>query len=297
MKVAIIGGGINGLYLAWKLSGKGYDVIVFERKKQIGDNIICSGLFSQRILDIIPQSQKLIQNRINYANIHFPKKTIRVDFSKPFFIIDHSELDKLVASLAQSQGARLLLNQNTTEIPEDFDKIIGCDGANSVIRKKLNLKYPKFRLGILEIRGGRTSADFVDVWPCKTGFSWRIPRGSGVELGQIADPKEIETRPGLVSKVIPQGLVVPKNNKVTLCGDAAGLTKPWSGGGVIWGLFAANMLLEAFPDFNKYRKKTKKFFVPKIILSKIAMKLIYFFGNNTPWVLPKQARIESDFLL
>ena len=47
--VAIIGGGICGLYLSWKLSRKGHLVTVFEKKKKIG-NEICSGLFSERIL-------------------------------------------------------------------------------------------------------------------------------------------------------------------------------------------------------------------------------------------------------
>ena len=56
MKVAIIGAGINGLYLGWKLSEKNHQVTVFERKKQIGESVVCSGLFSQRILDFIPQS-------------------------------------------------------------------------------------------------------------------------------------------------------------------------------------------------------------------------------------------------
>jgi len=311
MKIAIVGGGVNGLYLAWKLSEKNHQVTVFERKKQIGENAVCSGLFSQRILDFIPQSQNLIKNRINHVLIHFPKKTIRVDFSKEFFVIDHGQLDQLAASLAQKSGVKLILGQTINKIPDGFDRIIGCDGANSFVRKSLKLKEPKYKLGILSLAearppqfcGGRASNDYVEVWPNKTGFSWRIPRGENIEEGAIKSLdflKELskkEIKKGEQAKVIPQGLIIPNHSSITLCGDAAGLTKPWSGGGVIWGLFAADILLKTFPDFKKYRKSVRRFFIPKIIISKLGMKLVYFAGFKTPWLLPKKTGIESDFLV
>ena len=318
MKIGIVGGGINGLYLAWKLSEKNHQVTVFEKKKQIGDNVVCSGLFSQRILDFIPQSQKLIKNRINYVLIHFPKKTIRVNFSKVFFVIDHGQLDQLVANLAQRSGAKLLLNQSINSMPEGFDRIIGCDGANSFIRRSLGLKEPKYKLGVLsflEIRprpqgGGRVSTDledYIEVWPKKKGFSWKIPRGENIEQGMIKELSslkiELEEIKGAKllkngqAKIIPQGLIIPNHRSITLSGNAAGLTKPWSGGGVIWGLIGAEILLKTFPDFKKYRKLVRRFFIPKIILSKIGLKLVYFTGFRMPWLMPKRTSIESDFLL
>ena len=69
MKTAIVGAVINGLYLARHLSKKGHEVVFFERKNRIGKEA-CSGLFSQRILDFIPQSRELIQNTINSVLIH-----------------------------------------------------------------------------------------------------------------------------------------------------------------------------------------------------------------------------------
>lgn len=306
MRITIIGAGINGLYLAWKLSQKNHQVTIFERKKEIGDNIICSGLFSQRILDFIPQSEKLIQNRINSVFLYFPQKTISVKFSKDFFVMDHSRLDKLLANLARNQGAKLVLNYNINKIPDNFDRVIGCDGANSFVRKSLGLKDPKYKLGILRVEENRSlpngrerfSSTYVEVWPCKKGFSWKIPKGENIEQGFINELPETRVSGNFKqAKVIPQGLIIPNNNLITLCGDAAGLTKPWSGGGVIWGLLAADILLKTFPDFRKYRKLAKRFFLPKIILSKTAVKLVYFSGFNMPWILPKQTRIESDFLL
>jgi len=99
------------------------------------------------------------------------------------------------------------------------------------------------------------------------------------------------------SAIVPQGFIVPDNSKITLCGDAVGLTKPWSGGGVIWGLTAADLLLKNFPDFLKYKNMLKKVFLPKIIFSKIAIKIFYLLGFNFSWFLPKNLKIESDFLI
>jgi len=85
MKIAIIGAGICGLYLARKLSEKGSEVTVFEKKEKIGKGA-CSGLFSERILEFIPESEKLIQNQIESVLIHFPKRTLKVKFSRKFLI-------------------------------------------------------------------------------------------------------------------------------------------------------------------------------------------------------------------
>ena len=308
MKVAIIGAGICGLYLGWKLSEKGHKVTIFEKKKQIG-NKVCSGLFSQRILKFFPQSEKLIENQINSVILRFPKKTAKVKFSKKFFLMSHWKLDKLAASLAKKAGAKIVLNYKNKSIPKKFDRVIGCDGANSFVREKLGLPDPNFRLGIQGFVKKKSFLDFVEVWPVEKGFIWKIPRGKETEYGIMANPrlaprifkKFLERNDILLrkvkSKIIPQGLIIPKNASVTLCGDAAGLTKPWSGGGVIWGLFAAKILIKSFPDFLKYQRRAKRFFAPKIFLSKLAVKIVYFLGFKKAWLLPKKTTIESDFLL
>ena len=307
-KTAIVGGGICGLYLAWKLSEKGVDTTVFEKNREIGKQA-CSGLFSERILDFIPQSEQLVQNKIEYALLHFPKKTIRIEFSKKFLVMEHCELDRLVASLAEESGAKIVLDRKISSISEGFDRIIGCDGAVSQIREYLGLKDPRFRLGIQGFISERDGSNFVDVWPTRSGFVWKIPRGEEIEYGVIEKrdtAKEILDKflkkrsihlERINSAIIPQGLIVSSDNKITLCGDSAGLTKPWSGGGVIWSLIAADILLREFPNFLEYKKELKKFFLPRIVFSKIVTKLAYFLGFNVCVFLPKNVKIESDFLL
>jgi flavin-dependent dehydrogenase len=308
LKIAIIGAGACGLYLAWKLSQKGQEVTVFEKRGKIGKEA-CSGLFSQRILGFVPQSQKLIKNQIGSTLINFPGRTFKIKFSKKMLVMNHWELDKLLASLAKEAGAKIVLNHSLDSLPTGFDRIIGCDGSSSIVRKSLGLKDPHLRLGIQGFVAEEDNSDFVETWALKKGFLWKVPRGKEVEYGVIAGLQEaskifeefIKERniklEEIKSALIPQGLLIPTHSSITLCGDSAGLTKPWSGGGVVWGLTAANILLKNFPDFLKYKKGMKRFFLPKIISSKVITKLAYFLGFKAPWFLPKNLRIESDFLL
>ena len=140
------------------------------------------------------------------------------------------------------------------------------------------------------------------------GFIWKIPRGKETEYGIISNPKGAKllfdnfleknnlSLEKINSAIVPRDLIIPSNQKITLCGDAAGLTKPWSGGGVVWSLIAANLLLKNFPDFLKYKKAVKEFFLPKIIFSKILTSIVYFLGFKIPWLFPRNIKIESDFL-
>ncbi|MCP6718065.1 MAG: NAD(P)-binding protein [Patescibacteria group bacterium] len=307
-KTAIAGAGVIGLYLAWKLSEKGHEITVFEKKKQIGKTA-CSGLFSERIFDFIPESRNLIENEITSAVLHFPKKSLNIKFSKKFLVMSHFELDRLIALFVEKFKGNIVLNSSMEFLPDNFDRIIGCDGALSSTRKLLKLDEPKFRLGIQVFENKKDFSDFVEVWPTENGFLWKIPRGEQVEYGVIEEINKAKIvfddflkknkikESNFVSALIPQGLIIPSNNRITLCGDAAGLTKPWSGGGVIWGLIGADILLKNFPDFLKYKKELKRFFLPRINFSKLATKSAYFFGFKAPWALPTNFKIESDFLL
>jgi digeranylgeranylglycerophospholipid reductase len=311
MKTAIVGAGICGLYLAWKLAEADNKVTVFERKSKIGKEA-CSGLFSEKILKFLPQCKSLVQNRINYVLIHFPKKTLKIVFSEKFLVMSHAELDIMAAGLAKKAGAKIVLRKNINAIPKGFDRIIGCDGPMSSVRDILKIKKPGFRLAIQGFMKKNDKSDFVETWPIKKGFLWKIPRGNEVEYGVIGDSfdycrqslenflkkRKIKLN-RFKSALVPQeysSFLVPENDSVTLCGDAAALVKPWSGGGVVWGLTAADILIGEFPDFLRYRMVAKNFFYYKILFSSILTKIVYFLGFNMPWIFPKEIKLEGDFL-
>ncbi len=312
MKAAIIGGGVCGLYLAKNLAQKGIKVTVFERKKTIG-KACCSGLFSERLFEHIPEAKPLATNKIRRAIINFPKRRIELRFRQPFYVIEHARLDLIAAALAANAGAdihvnRLVSANDLDGITREFERVIGCDGALSPTRKFLGLPDPEFMLGIQAFEPKRDQADSVETWTTPNGFLWRIPRGGDIEWGIMEKPAlarklfdEFMAKNGakigpLASAIIPQGLIIPKNSNITLCGDASGITKPWSGGGVIWNLKQADILLKNFPNFLQYKREAQSFFRFRILIGKTAKTVAYAVGFKFPGLIPQKFNLDGDFL-
>jgi len=313
MKIAIIGAGACGLYLAKNLARQKNQITVFEKRRTIG-KACCSGLFSARLFNFVPEAAALTTNRINSAVINFGKKQVKLRFGQPFFVIEHAQLDLLLAALATRTGANIRVGQAIDSgkidiIHQEYDRVIGCDGALSAVRQYLKLPHPGFMLGIQGFEKKHDHSDFVETWATKDGFLWKIPRGEDIEWG-IMEKTELARRlfddfvakrnleiENLKSAIIPQGLVIPKNERITLCGDASGLTKPWSGGGVVWNLTQADILLKNFPNFLQYRKDALRFFSLRVVLGKFAKSAAYAAGYKLPWLLPGNFQLDGDFLV
>jgi flavin-dependent dehydrogenase len=310
MRVAVIGGGISGLYLSLKLSKK-HKVFLFEKKEKIGGKP-CSSLYSERIFDFLPFSKDFVKNKIDFCILNFPRKKIKIKFKKNFFVFDRKKIEQTLFKLVKKSGVKIKLNseisfESLEQLKFNFERIIGTDGANSKVRDFLKLKKPDFFWGIQGFTKEKDNSNFVEVWATKKGFLWKIPRGNETEYGilekgrraleifeNFRQREKIEFKRKNLAP-IPQGFSLPQNSQITLCGDAAGLTKPWSGGGVVWSLTLCDILLKTFPDFLEYKKSAEKLFLPQISISKFIKKLVYFFGFNLPFFLPRKVSIDGDF--
>lgn len=313
-RIAIVGGGAVGLYLAWKLSERGHLVTVFERRKRI-EAKACSALVSERIFGFVPGIENFIENRIDGCLIRFPAKTVTLTFLPSFICVPRQKVNELLAEYARSAGAEIVFGwsgNDVRQLAEEYDRVVGCDGALSKTRKSLGLPNPRFRLGIQMFAEERDSSGLVETWPLQGGgFCWRIPRGESVEYGILGDTRnagsafraflrehDIESENlALKAALVPQGLVLPRGTaSVTLCGDAAGLTKPWSGGGLVWGFTAADILLKHFPDFEEYRREAVQVFAPRIRRGVLATQAVYLVGFHFPRFLPSKKTYDNDFL-
>lgn len=299
-KVAIIGAGIIGLYTASKLEEKGFDVTVFEKEsiKNVGKKS-CSTLVSKRILNFIEVDEDSIENTIKKCLIRFNKKEVVLEFNPEHIVINR---EKLVLRMIEKAKFDIVFESREINC-KDFDYVIGADGASSFLRKKLGLKDPDFKIGLKVEDDIKDFSNTVKTFKTNNGFTWIIPKGNYIEYGILEEKENIKKEWKAFGKVgkrssfaiIPQGLVLADSNKYALVGDATGLTKPWSGGGIIWQLYEAEMLVKHFPDFKRYNRDVKKFFLFFIIKGKIANKLVHFVGNNLSYLIPSYIKYDNDF--
>ncbi|MXR42518.1 geranylgeranyl reductase family protein [Halobaculum sp. WSA2] len=224
--------------------------------------------------------ERLFQNRVYGADFHVggpdsPSNRFykREEVSN---VIDRVELDRTLADAARAAGADVREGHTVTSVEErpgyvevtasvggdeetfEARMVAGADGPVSRVRKQLDLPEPDETLhGVLAFTDEEDHGDHVDVHlTAPRFFAWRIPRGdAGVEYGLAAPPGHevnelfdrltaeygVETD-RFCSGAIPIG--PPERtvaNRGFLVGDAAAQTKPFTGGGILYGMRAADV--------------------------------------------------------
>jgi geranylgeranyl reductase family protein len=199
--------------------------------------------------------------------------------------IDRVGLDRHLADLAREAGADVREHHTVTGVDEYDDRVevtvrtpestetvaakmvAGCDGPRSRVRGELGLPEPGELLhGVLGFDPEPDHQDFVDVHlTAPRFFAWRIPRGeAGVEYGLAAPPGdgvrdlfealqtgygvELERRCSGAIPIGPPETVTSRRG--FLLGDAAAQTKPFTGGGILYGMTCADHAVERIdPDW------------------------------------------------
>lgn len=275
--VAICGAGAVGSYLATLFSRK-YKTVLIEENSNIGFPISCSGLYSKRILDFIDLDKNLIENEIRGARIHAGGKTFTFSRGRTeAYVVRRDRLDASLAVQAKKNGCDVLASTRLVDFSVngsvsvklsvngsikgiESKLLAGCDGPLSFVRKKSMLKDPSEILqGVFCYADESDESDFVDLWfggIAPGFFAWRIPRGETVEYGLATRKnasvlfKKFLLQHNAKAKKMYGGLIPigpPKriiSKSVFLCGDSAAMTKPFTGGGVIYGFTSARLAYE-----------------------------------------------------
>ncbi|MFC1727950.1 NAD(P)/FAD-dependent oxidoreductase [Nanoarchaeota archaeon] len=197
-ETVIVGAGPAGLRCAEILAQNGKEVLVLEKGKVIGDKV-CGGLLSLNDLELgIPN--KIIQKKYKKITIRTPFKDTEVKLDKSFLAtIDRKDLGKWMFDKTKKAGAEIRIKSAVTKINDKFivvnDKkikykyLIGADGANSIVRKHLNVKTDKFLEAFHYICNRKTKDFEIIVDPDKfgPGYLWVFPYKNTTSIGTGGD--------------------------------------------------------------------------------------------------------------
>lgn len=291
----VIGGSAIGSRTASLIANSGYKVLLIEEHKKIGFPLKCTGLVSWRLLELLPNlPKKIIVNKVKLAKFLSPNgNCLELKSKNPVYVINRTALDNFLFNEAKRSGVKTKTGERfeSSRQMEDYIKIktnkrvylskilIGADGANSLVRKQIKLDYPKnVLLGLQTTTRGNFYSKSVELWfgsrICPNFFAWVVPENDNtarVGLATNSTPMKfynsfLKKRVGHISRpntmgIIRYGLMKETSaDRVMLVGDAACQVKPFSGGGIIYGLVASKICANACIDALENEIFTKNFF-------------------------------------
>ncbi len=283
--VIVVGGGPAGCFTASLLQDK-FKVLVLEGKKKPGGKA-CSGLVSKDIRKFIPV-EGLVENEINCCKLYSPSgKKHELGIKQGAYALDRDKLDNFLANRVENikfgnRVENIQVKNNGVEIKTNKGKfnskiIIGADGHNSIVRNFWDVKPMDSVLGLMTMVEEKDDSKFFEVWfdseKVKDGFLWRIPRGKRVEYGVLGTGVKFEVMEEFFkiknknckferrASPIPTGFHKTYFDRTILVGDAAAQTKPWSFGGLVYGMIGGKIATEVIKkcfDKNDFSEKVLK---------------------------------------
>ena len=276
----VVGAGPAGSRFARRAAGAGYDVVAFEQgevgKPLACSGHVSTDIWS---FTPEGARDWLLQNEIEGARFHAAgpdSEAYSFYKDEPVSnVIDRVALDRTLAEAARDAGADVREDHTVVGLRERRDyvevdvrgpeglethcgrMVAGCDGPRSRVRESVGLPEPDELLhGVLGFTDEPDHQNFVDVHlTVPRFFAWRIPRGeAGVEYGLATPPGDDVTAQfeaftdgyGVETDRRCSGLIpigppdTVTSGRVFLIGDAAGHNKPFTGGGILYGMTAAD---------------------------------------------------------
>ena len=293
--IIIIGAGPAGSAAAEKLSKAGFKTLLIEKQKLPRDKP-CAGIIPPRIYRILGEiPEDVIERKFKGYHLFSPSGIeLYSRFREEGVIVDRERFDFWLVERAMGAGAEVIDNlrvgvidiaKNEIKINNKFYSkiLIGADGANSFVRKRLGREYKNFALGV------QYTIDLPDDVTCEKiggwfevhygivdfGYGWVSPQGGKIKIGvgsisnefkknskQYLDKfveyfkkkKEIKNLRVIdfQSHLIPADgpMDKPCEGSVVLAGDAAGFVNPLTGEGIYYAVRSAQLAADAIIKFG-----------------------------------------------
>ena len=200
--VVIVGAGPAGLRCAEVLSTGNLSVVVLEKNGEIGPKI-CAGGITARNLKILNIPRTVFEKGIAKAELFSPHFTCETrSNSSLVYMTDRRMLGKWQLEQVKKENVTVRTGSKVTAVTGDYVEIngkeriryrylVGADGANSTVRKYLNLPVKK-RLATLQYRIPAQGGDKIGIYMhsryFKAWYAWVFPHNNELVVGCAAHP-------------------------------------------------------------------------------------------------------------
>jgi digeranylgeranylglycerophospholipid reductase len=275
--VVVVGAGPSGSTAARECAKKGLSTLCIEEHGTIGHPVQCAGLLSIAAYEECAVSRRSILHEVCGARfVTSGQEAFTLDAGeRKACVVDRGVLDREMAAAALEAGAEIYLKTCVRGITGSGVIITGGVRGREEIRARMIIAADGVRSGIARMQGfprppvilsglqtdirWEMDPNYVEVHPhaAPDFFGWVIPLGRNRARIGLCSGEEVNKRFRLfthrfpessihqVSGAIPLGVMPRTYGKRTLfTGDAAGLVKPTSGGGIYTGVRSARHAAE-----------------------------------------------------
>ena len=322
--IVIIGSGISGLSLSYFLSENGIKNIVIDFKSDVGKLPRSTTLISGKIFkffDFIKNEDVL--KSFDVANFWYDnEKIFSIKAKNKMYIFDYKKLENKIFKHIDKNFSNFLFSEKVVDVDLSknivftnkrklkFEILVDASGTFSFLANKFKLFEFKKIFNSFEIFGKfkKRLEDvnlFFDKKFSKEKFGWYINLNDSHALVGLIDTKlKIDkfkefAKKFEVSKIFYEyshPILFGKLKKYSIknsliVGEAAGLVKPFSLGGITYGIISSYLAYRSIinNDIESYDKRIRKVFkkslfvgevVNKILRKKFFAKLVKYFGVN-----------------
>lgn len=246
--VLVVGGGPSGLNTARILARDGFRVAVLERKRRIGDNVICTGIIGKEIFNKFELKTDSVLKELSEIHLISPFRTT-LTYNHPFsfaYVVDRKKFDRNLSLDAGRKGAEIYTGHDVNDIVVnaggvevyastaeklyryDAKMVVLATGIDVRLSKKLGLGYPRrFMNGIQAevcIENDLIPSILVGRNIAPGAFAWIVPADKKkIRIGLLTeeDPKIYFNN--LIQEFYPSLQNKLRNNKIPVKVIAQGL--------------------------------------------------------------------------
>jgi geranylgeranyl reductase family protein len=299
---AVVGAGPAGAWAAYTLARRGARVTIFDpshpREKPCGGGVtgralalVADAIDGARFPHSVIRSARFLDSRGGEATIELESGRVGPAAHASLIVASRAVFDAALLEAARRAGARVACSR-VTNVTVDADGVridtsdgthragvvIGADGANSLVRRRVVQPFPRRQLSIATgfFAHGATSDEVViELVADPAGYLWSFPRPDHLAIGMCAQadagisPAALRDQarhwtgrlrlagdarlepyawpiPSLDAKAF--GALDLASERWALVGDAAGLVDPITREGIYFALLSGQWAAEAVAD-------------------------------------------------